>query len=951
MDPIARWNSEDENHQINDEEEDEDDPPPRDDPFFAAEGLDFEEEEQNEREEEAPVIHDVARRNGENRNLQRDLDEQAEFDPEAIDYIVDTRYVINTWNRFSVEDKNNLVRLNYFIGIIREWFRTIGKNRALDAFTKLNLNPLAYFRALDKEEYYKTVVKRELLKYSESLEDMKMHLHTIPLPADEWGYHRSRVVANVVIFNAFYHYIHLLAENVRNIACDPMKNRTFVRSEDFAEVVRTLDNDLALRAIQGAQMKPAGVAVMRFARFMQDRGYVLIDGCLHKFVKGTQRHAAVYVLHYPDDRDASSARLISTEEFIGNVIRKLPDVNDLNICSGAPTIAKNIKKYLKDGGSSSGVFHSAIMRWDYFAFKNGMVRICETKKRARAGEYKPGSAFISYEDMVEAIVAPRYIDKEFDPDLLRMPLGFLRYRENTKRDFREVKITIAPIGRSEVPTEKIHYHLDMHQNEEPLEFWTRFLSHFEFDPMFENDGQYVETGAEEEYGRMGRLFGNQFHNILQWMHRKDTYIMANFYNQYFTVRDAYNHLMKGEEAYQIEIEVRRLSQSIDRYVHIIDTAETVEERENARALRKTCVTAIKELTTKFDVCMNSEFCDPFFLDDKDGVPGNRGRNCVMAHMSVIMSVMATQFYSDQQMFLLLALLGRMLHPARTMDNFQVFLMLCGLSRTGKGVILDLLIDVFSHFYVTSIQNDNPDLFASASLGFKRALYFPDLRSLSKNFSLEKLLRAAANEAESHRRMYQEPIDVTWRQKIAMATNLKPREIFRAGGGDEENRAKPAENRAAIFRHAYEIPDALFSQDLGTLRQEQVCANFAAIIRCNAILIRMLGSKTLTAHLPLPCRAEVHKMEAEGVFAKFLADTEYFMFAPQHEESFARFRAHFELFCELDAEGRQLHVDKRNEYMDLTRPENVAALKKQNFIYDADRDVIRNMCIRRVARHE
>ena len=298
---------------------------------------------------------------------------------------------------------------------------------------------------------------------------------------------------------------------------------------------------------------------------------------------------------------------------------------------------------------------------------------------------------------------------------------------------------------------------------------------------------------------------------------------------------------------------------------------------------------------------------PFTMDKKR--PDHPDVLTLIGRCSVFMHTMGTQEYTDQAMFTFFVCIGRSFFPARTMENWQCFMLVVGEARTGKGTMLDVLYDFFGDGGVAQVKNDTKDLFALGGLtSNQRVLYFPDIINF-KVFSREMLLKMAAHESEVIRRMRENPENVRWMQKLFMASNCLNLLVSREESSrvttapkDDEKKKKEGEEkeekkvdvgeekrrkntpaistRAVIFKNEKVIDFKAFDTSLDQKRQEEVAPNFAMCLRAISDMKDALGSIPLMSNLPRTCYDSMMDVKAVEILRAFLDDSKYVEFVPR-----------------------------------------------------------------------
>jgi hypothetical protein len=243
---------------------------------------------------------------------------------------------------------------------------------------------------------------------------------------------------------------------------------------------------------------------------------------------------------------------------------------------------------------------------------------------------------------------------------------------------------------------------------------------------------------------------------------------------------------------------------------------------------------------------------------------------LLGEMSAVLRVMCTQRYSDQEMYALLCILGRGMYPGRVADNWQSFLLLIGESRTGKGVLIEIIFDILGAAHVTTVKSDQKDLFSLADLPGKRAIVFEDLSTLTA-FHPDLILKMAAHETEVIRLMKTNPYPKYVQQKLFIATNntdlLRGNKDY--GQRHDPKVARAMLNRAVMIRHHVGAQHEALLTDLGQTRKAQSPQNFVACMRAYQGVLRGLDGRSVMGFLPRRCLDPTMDMRRSNTLRSFL----------------------------------------------------------------------------------
>ncbi len=511
-------------------------------------------------------------------------------------------------------------------------------------------------------------------------------------------------------------------------------------------------------------MKPSAQIQMLLARAINQGGYTIIHGKVYRFIEGTFRHAVEPVMVYVDVCNDDSGKPQELTVFLNNMVRHQAGIQTYMQRCGAKCVGEAVSVFEM---GRSNLLPEYDLRYDFCAYRNGMLRVAVGKKRAHAGEFKTGYEFYPYARIAQPIVSARYIDKDFDVRALSDPMGFLRRRSD-------------PLSQSFLYEEfddegKVHYRMRRREGEDALAYYVRYLSCFE--PI-----------SNEDF---------QGENLVTWVEQDTTSFISDIFEM-------------------------RLACIRERRVEGHPEADQVA-----------------------------------FLEGYGGV---------LAECYAIVHVMSTQHYTDQEMFTFFVMLGRSFFASRTFDNWQCFLLMPGMSRTGKGILLDTLFDFHGREVIGQVNNNHKDLFSNAGIIYKRILYFSDIREL-KIFTPEMILKCSSNERDAWRKMHTDPFDYSFTQRLFMITNV----LNLLEKGDKEGALS---NRCVIIGHHYPVPTDVFTTDLEVKRKAAVGWNMAAAIRCVTLMRTALGSRTLMNHLPATCRNAAEETRTLSMFAAFASNEEY-----------------------------------------------------------------------------
>ena len=268
---------------------------------------------------------------------------------------------------------------------------------------------------------------------------------------------------------------------------------------------------------------------------------------------------------------------------------------------------------------------------------------------------------------------------------------------------------------------------------------------------------------------------------------------------------------------------------------------------------------------------NFYISDLFMAREELGVDCVLFGNTLLQHITAVLRIFCIQRYSDQEIFMALCMLGRGLYPGRTCDNWQCLALFMGESRTGKGLLMELLYDMLGLTNITHIKSDQKDLFSLAAVPGKRAIIFDDLPDL-KSFPPELILKIAAHEQTIVRAMQTNPYAISIQHHLYIATNnenlLRGKSYYKENGMDKKV-VKAMLSRCVLFRHFIAADFSRLETNLGRIRTEESPQNFISILRCYQLAIEALNGKSIMGFLPQRCLDPTLEMSRGNSLRLFL----------------------------------------------------------------------------------
>lgn len=667
--------------------------------------------------------------------------------------------ILNRWNDLREQDKASLDVITQFVAdmtacVVGDSFKHV--------LERIDVRPEMILSADPAQGYttYREFLNNELLPAQEyatrTLSEMSTRFtHTGP-PG------RAEVRTPPEIAMGFYGWNFHVVETFRTaVSCfaAPLSEVIAPNLAEFEALSKSFPDRKKFK-----QMKPSAQIQSLLARAINQGGYTIIHGRVYHFIEGTFRHAVEPVNVYTDVCNEDSAKPQDLKEFLNEMVRDQAGIQAYMQRCGSKCISEAVSVFEL---GRSNLLPKYDLRYDFVAYKNGLLRIALGKKRARAGEFRPGYQFLPYERVVQPIIAARYIDAEFDQRALELPFGFLRPKDDP--------MTAATLVMKFDEKGRSHMSVARREGEDALAHYMRFLDCFEIMPNDEFQGPDLITWVKEE--------------------------TTSFISDIFAARLAC-------------IRERRV--------------QRVPDHENVEFLEK--------------------------------------YNSVLSNCYTLTHCMSTQHYTDQEMFIFFVMIGRSFFASRTFDNWQCFLLMPGMSRTGKGILLDLLFDFHGREVIGQIKNDTKDLFSNAGIIYKRILYFPDIQEL-KVFTPEMILKCSSNERDAWRQMRTDPFDYSFTQRLYMITNV----LNLLEKGDKQGALS---NRGVILGHYYAVPTDVFNTELEIMRKSAVGWNMAACVRAVTMMRTALGSRTIMDNLPATCRRAAEETRTLAHFAGFLEDEQY-----------------------------------------------------------------------------
>jgi hypothetical protein len=141
----------------------------------------------------------------------------------------------------------------------------------------------------------------------------------------------------------------------------------------------------------------------------------------------------------------------------------------------------------------------------------------------------------------------------------------------------------------------------------------------------------------------------------------------------------------------------------------------------------------------------------------------------------LLKVCRDQEFTDRTIFLLLASIGRLMFPARSIDHGQWWPVFLGVGGSGKSTVMDLIKEVVHAVDIFNVSADSEERFGRERIVSSRFVMIPDLRGDRMGMSSEFFLAAAAGDAVTIPVKYGTPIAVpSFDKQGIIASNQLPK---------------------------------------------------------------------------------------------------------------------------------------------------------------------------------
>jgi len=618
----------------------------------------------------------------------------------------------------------------------------------------------------------------------------------------------------------------------------------------------------------------------RYAQFLQAlahyfyrHGYCMYQGSFYVTVPGTGGHALSRLVEAVDDEQEEVAASMSAKAVVWRAIEDLPDVyrTVLENKTALGEVEQMIH-LIRVAGPRSRIIAQARPSYRLFAFPpHGALQIAlpPSRKRGASGALRarftngtmvPTCELLSFDELPADVVTIRNLSESEDtwtPGAPDMPLGWLRLR----RDH-------ALVRRPDPPS----------NSEEGLEYQRYLREHDR-----ERRRHWLNQAEDEPDFAWLRRFAAQFERVERagdeyrtWLQNHETYHVADLWEAWDGVWGRWveglpPHL-RGIDMTPPERTAAYRRWAWGRWLADIpfgpppappapadpaDPADPAAPPPWAAPFREQAAAEGVELPAE----ALAHRLPPPGLEPPAPAPPNPFEGTLLGVCGAALHVMAMQRYSDQQMAQLWTMVGKSLYWGKLCTNWQLLTLFQGLSRTGKGILLDLLQDFFGYEGCHTVEEKKGDKYSMGDANRKRVLIMSDIGSFGANgLTEEEVLRMVAHELFAARRM-QEMQDVgMFMPHILFATNNPKLMESRMALG----------TRVCQFNHWEDVLKA--GRSIGYLarwRRRTTGANLCLAVRCLMRAYDAIGpAGSMQTYMPAACRDTRLRMRATRDFAAF-----------------------------------------------------------------------------------